>query len=344
MIRPPKDSVILREIKYQDELNTIYNEWHRLWEASADTTPFQSPGWLIPWWKYFGNEQLWTFALYNGKKLIGIAPLYIFNYRNDSQNAENTLRQVTFLGTGNTDYMDIICKPDFERASAEMIMEFLRECKDSWDVCDFQELRSTSPLLEINAPEGLEVRLSLSDVCPAAVLPESFDEYLSGLPVTFRKNTLRARRQLKDSGTLRLETADEEDLSEYLSWLFRLHNASWQNRNMPGLFGETTLQNFHKEAAGELLRKGILHLYVLKHNERIIAAVYALVSKKRLYYYIGGFEPEMAKFSPGSVCLLAVAEDAISKGIREFDFLRGKEKYKYQWKAEDRNNYRLYIK
>ncbi|MGE5431495.1 MAG: GNAT family N-acetyltransferase [Syntrophomonadaceae bacterium] len=333
-------SLHVREIKNIDELNSIRDEWAELYSASLNAVPFLSPAWVMPWWKYFGNNQLWTLAVYNRRILVGLAPMYIYNYK--SQNGY--LRQVTFLGTGNTDSMDILCRKDFEEESVKLTMDFLTGCKDCWDVCDFQELRSSSPILKIKAPEGFEVAIQNSGVRPVVKLPANFHEYLSMLPVSFRKNTLRARRQLTDSGTISLHLATEEYLEEYTGWLFRLHNASRQFRNTPGLFEDNTLQYFHKEVSKEFFLIGILRLYVLKHNERIIAAVYSFIKNKRLYYYIGGFEPEMAKYSPGSVILLEIIEKAITEGVREFDFLRGREDYKYKWNAEDRNNYRLFIR
>lgn len=336
----PGISLHIREIKNIEELNEVRSEWIELYEASSQSTPFQSPAWLINWWKYFGNNNLYTVAVYNRRILVGLAPMYIFNYRSQNEN----LRQLTFIGTGNTDYMDLLCRPEFERESVRMISEFLLETTGNWDMCDFQELRQSSPLLKIKVPEMLETRIINSDVCPVAVLPGSFYDYLQSLPVSFRKNTVRARRQLWDSGTLRLETAKKENLDEYMDWLFRLHNASWKNRNMPGLLEESTLQNFHRDAAEDLLGLGALRLYALKHDERIIAAVYSLIKNNRLYYYIGGFDPAFSKYSPGSVILLEIIESAISEGIRKFDFLRGREDYKYKWKTEDRNNYRLFIK
>ncbi|MGE5353183.1 MAG: GNAT family N-acetyltransferase [Acidobacteriota bacterium] len=336
----PGISLHVREIKNIEELNELSIEWTELYEASAVSTPFQSPAWIINWWKYFGNDSLWTVAVYNRRILVGLAPMYIFNYRHGHE----TLRQMTFIGTGNTDYMDILLRPDLEAESVQIFSEFLLGNKENWDVCDFQEIRQSSSLLKLKMPEEFETKTIVSEVCPVTVLPGSFDLFLQSLPITFRKNTIRARRQLRDSGSLRLETAKKENLDEYMDWLFRLHNASWKNRNMPGLLEESTLQNFHRNAAEDLLEHDTLRLYALKHDERIIAAVYSLIKNDRLYYYIGGFDPAFSKYSPGSVILLEIMENAISEGIRKFDFLRGREDYKYKWKAEDRNNYRMFIK
>jgi CelD/BcsL family acetyltransferase involved in cellulose biosynthesis len=240
--------------------------------------------------------------------------------------------------------MDILCRPELEAETIRMVSEFLAGSSNSWDICDFQELRQSSPMLNIKLGEEFEIKTTHSGVCPVTVLPESLDKYLHSLPVSFRKNIIRARRQLSDLGELSLEVAKEENLDEYMAWLFRLHNASWHKRNMPGLLAESALQDFHRETAKELFQNKIMRLYVLKHNGKVISAVYSLIKDSRLYYYIGGFDPVFSKFSPGSVILLEIIKNAISEGIRKFDFLRGSEDYKYKWNAEDRSNFRMFIK
>lgn len=58
-----------------------------------------------------------------------------------------------------------------------------------------------------------------------------------------------------------------------------------------------------------------------------------------MYGYLGGFRPEMARCSPGTVLIDHVLEAAIGEKLREFDFLRGKEAYKYLWGSRDRINH-----
>jgi CelD/BcsL family acetyltransferase involved in cellulose biosynthesis len=43
------------------------------------------------------------------------------------------------------------------------------------------------------------------------------------------------------------------------------------------------------------------------------------------------------------VLLGLVLEDALREGVREIDFLRGAERYKYAWGAKDEANERLCI-
>jgi CelD/BcsL family acetyltransferase involved in cellulose biosynthesis len=81
----------------------------------------------------------------------------------------------------------------------------------------------------------------------------------------------------------------------------------------------------------------------LRSDGKIAAVLYAFVWLGRMYGYLGGFRPEMARCSPGAVLIDHVIGAAIGERLREFDFLRGREAYKYLWGSRDRINHRLLI-
>ena len=108
-----------------------------------------------------------------------------------------------------------------------------------------------------------------------------------------------------------------------------------------GVFGNEKSILFHREAAQGYLKKDLLRLYCLSLNGVRIAAIYGFVHHRRAYYYISGFDPLYAQFSPGSLIIAYAMEQAVKGKIQEFDFLRGAEPYKYRWGAVDRRNYRI---
>ena len=86
---------------------------------------------------------------------------------------------------------------------------------------------------------------------------------------------------------------------------------------------------------------GSLRLAVLRVAGAAVAATYGFVSGGRLYCYLSGFDPAVAKLSPGAVLLGWVIDEAIGEGVEEIDFLRGAEDYKYLWGGVDRMNFRV---
>jgi CelD/BcsL family acetyltransferase involved in cellulose biosynthesis len=85
-----------------------------------------------------------------------------------------------------------------------------------------------------------------------------------------------------------------------------------------------------------MARAGLLDLRALRLDGRAIAVQYGFRDARRAYPYLGGFDPALASWSPGTTILAAVIEAALRRGAAEVDFLRGREPYKYRWGVRDR--------
>ena len=72
-----------------------------------------------------------------------------------------------------------------------------------------------------------------------------------------------------------------------------------------------------------------------------LSSLEGIFERRTVYYYLQGFDPEFAWYSPGTQIIAAVIEDALREGKLELDFLRGSEAYKYSWGAHDSHTSRL---
>jgi CelD/BcsL family acetyltransferase involved in cellulose biosynthesis len=82
-----------------------------------------------------------------------------------------------------------------------------------------------------------------------------------------------------------------------------------------------------------LLDRGVLRLYGLRLNGRLIASLYTLFEHDTACCYLQGFAPDYAHYSPGTHLLGVVIADATRDGKLRIDFLRGREPYKNHWGA-----------
>lgn len=313
----------IAEITAAGDLERLRPEWACLWECAPAATPFQSPEWVLPWWRHlFGGGRLWTLTLRSEGRLAGLAPLFAWG--------EGC---VSFLGAGVTDYLDILVEPGIEQEGTEMFLAHIAAQSAKWRVCDFQELRQGSPLLRSPIPAGLKADIEVCSVCPVVELPAA--------P---RPKLRRARRRLQRSGELRFELASRDTLDEYLDAFFRLHAARWEARRETGVLASASLRHFHREVATGFLEDGALRFYGLRFDGAIKAVIYAFLSRGRVYAYLSGFDPALAQFSPGSLLLEFAMGSAARENAREFDFLREPESFKHQWGAKDRVNRRLLLR
>jgi CelD/BcsL family acetyltransferase involved in cellulose biosynthesis len=332
--------VEIEEVSTTEALERLRPEWALLWERCPAATPFQSPEWLLPWWRRLGRGRLRTLALRREGRLVGLAPLFVHRYFG------LPLRRLSMLGTGVTDYLDFLLPPEIARSGAEQILGYLASDCSGWDFMDFQQIPPGSPLLSAAAPSPLKASLGVQEVCPVLPLlplPASGGGLPETVPSRLRANLRYYRRRLEKETEARFETADRESLPELLEGLFRLHEERWKRRRLPGVFSSSKVRGFHHEVAEGMLAAGRLRLHGLRVEGELKAALYCFQSGGRGYYYGGGFDPGLARFSPGTLLTGFAIEDAVRGGAREFDFMRGDEPYKYLWGAQDRQNHRLLV-
>lgn len=310
-------------------------EWAMLWQNDKNASPFQSPYWIIPWWKVFGGGELAVIAARESGELTGVIPLYI---RSEEKDGKRTL---VFIGAGNTDYLDMTVGAGYEEKLVNVFRRFLYTNKDKWDECSLTGIRECSPLLKLEYPECSEV--NRTNAAPSVRLPDFFDDYLLKLSTQFRKNIVRAAGNLSKAGTITLALASGATLKNDLNTLFELHAKSWGEKNLPGVLAGSSVREFLQEACRGLLEAKSLRLYSLMFNDTAAASVITFLSSSGLLYYIGGYDPGYRKYSPDSLIIYFILQELCGSGIERFDFLTGRESYKYRWGAEDDYIYELKI-
>jgi CelD/BcsL family acetyltransferase involved in cellulose biosynthesis len=311
------------EITTGADLAKLEHPWQKLWEKCSKATPFQSPAWLIPWWNEFHPGELITLVFSQEEQLVAVVPMFLF---------DGTIR---LLGAGNTDYLDILCVPDAIGPVLCLLASYLSDCRIMWSVCDFTDLPDFSPLLRADTSAIFSVPVSECSICPVLKLdkPKVSKKLLA--------NLADARHRLEKKGGFSYEEASGISTVEMIDALIRLHESRWATKNDGGVLRSEDICQFHRKAALALSRAGLLRLYGLCFQGQLIAVHYCLFGHGRTYYYLGGFDPGMAAYSPGNLLTYYSIAKAISCDHGEYDFLRGREAYKYRWGAEDRSTFRI---
>ena len=326
----PVSDLHVEEITTAEGLVALAPEWTGLWQLAPGATPFQAPSWLLPWWRHFGQGELLGLCALEGDRLAGLLPLYLYD--------EPPLRKLLPVGIGNSDWLDALCLPGRERAVAGALLAAIAGRAERFDVCDLQPLPPQSPLLEAAAAGLADERIAL-EPCPVLRLAGAGEALEASLPTPRRRQLRYYRRRAETAGRLQFETAGPASLSELLDAFCALHAARWARRGLPGVLAEEAVRAFHAQAAPALLEQGILRLHALRLDERIVAVLYGLLAKGRFHFYLSGFDPDLGGLGVGTLLIRHAMEQAAREGAREFDFLRGRESYKYRWGASDRPSY-----
>ncbi|WP_448188026.1 GNAT family N-acetyltransferase [Azospirillum sp. sgz301742] len=295
-------------------LQALAPAWAALWRRVPDTTPFQHPAWLVPWWRAFAHGALWVLALHQGDRLAGVLPLY--------REEDGTLLP---LGVGTTDWLDALVEEGVPLAPLIAALPGLTGCTR----VEFPGFPDWSPLRLLPTPPGAREEAGPDEPRPVLPLP-------AALPASQVRNLRHTRNRALRTGAVEVETATPTTAPALLEALFRLHAARWAERGGQGVLADPAVRAFHRAAVPALAEAGLLRLYGLRIGGRLAAVHYGLGDGRRAYYYLGGFDPELAPLGPGVLLLGHAIDAAAGEGGREFHFLRGREPYKYAWGAVDR--------
>ena len=324
----------LEVAKTDGAFRALASEWAELWSRVPETTPFQSPGWLLPWWGQFGTGQPRAAILRaeNGC-LLGLLPLYILD--------EPPSRKLLLIGAGTTDYLDALLAPEAPVGAVKLLLDaVLADApRDGVTACDLIDLPPGSKLVDAPTPPNWREESRWSNPCPVLVLPPGATRLAEVIPQGRLRSLRLAHNRAARAGGWSIETAGASSLDRLLGELERLHQERWIAAGEPGAFADPRVRAFHSAAAPELLTCGLLRLRALLFDEQVVAAYYTLLAgRDRLLLYLPAFDVAHARESPGTILIGAILEEAMHEGCRELHFLRGVEAYKYNWGAVDRMN------
>ena len=325
-----------------NKFERLQPEWDAVIGRDPNATVFQTWEWQYTWWRHFGRGKK-PFILLMSSDSDGspcaIAPLILKPY------ASRPLRELAFMGLGVSDYLDIVSLPAYREKAAARAFEQIESSATAWDIVDLHQVRAGSLVDQAGLNGTGDCRREVVDheVCPVVELSASWDEYKASLGKSLRFNIGYYERSLRKQYDVEIGLATAESLDAEMDSLFRLHTQRWRSRKLPGVLSGSRIQAFHKEAARRFVDRGWLRLYYLKLDGVTRASLYCFAFSDSVYYYLGGFDPELSKYGPGTILTARAIRDAIEDGRSRFDLLRGCEDYKLRWKPDLRMNSRILI-
>jgi CelD/BcsL family acetyltransferase involved in cellulose biosynthesis len=150
--------------------------------------------------------------------------------------------------------------------------------------------------------------------------------------------------QLRKLGNLEfvcLQAAD--DILPELETLFRLHIARRATTAAPSQFLNPVQRAFYLEMARALAGAGWLRFWALRLDGVAIAVLLGFEFGPRYIGYKPAFDLDYARYSPGRLLLKLVLEQAVERGLEEFDFTVGREPYKREFANHSRTTHRLQV-
>lgn len=325
-----------------DVFDALAAEWDGLLDPRRSDNLFSCRDWQRIWWKHLGRGSLSVVTARDEQGILrGIGPWFI-----EEQNGQ---REVHLIGCADvTDYLDILAQPGHEKMVYTSLFHFMLSGSapawDSFQLCNIPEDSPTCLLLPgLARSHGLTVEISLAEVCPVIDLPGTYEDYLAGLDKKQRHELRRKRRRAEAQPVDWYIVGPEHDLDREIEAFIDLMALSTPEK--AGFLNEPGHAAFFREMGQVLFERGILELMFLRIESVRTAVMWQFAYRDRMMLYNSGLNPaDLAGLSPGIVLQTYSIEDAIRRGFKKYDFLRGDEVYKYRMGAHDTRVYNITIR
>ena len=321
------------KVELRSSFTGLEQPWEALRRQSNANHVFSSFGWQTTWWSSFGaGYDLHLIVVWDQDELVAVAPFY----RDGA-----TLRLIG--GADLTDYLDLLYRPEGAIPLFQALGNHLAEAGQlRLDLrCVPAESATMTYLARFGDRDGYQVTIENDDVCPAIDLPGDWETYLSGLTKKDRHELRRKLRRLQEHHTVRHYRVDGLPAIR-ASWpdFFRLQALS---RPEKAAFQTARNRLFFEQIAEAFYPRGWFQLHFLEVDGERVSSVICFDQADELWLYNSGYDPGYRQLSVGLLLKAMCLRQAISAGKRRFDFLRGREPYKYDLGAKDRLLYRVQV-
>lgn len=326
-----------------DAFNKHKTEWDMLCADNRDFVPFQCYGWYEVWFKHFlGNNKLAIVTGYCERDLKVIAPLYLTT----SKVRGIKYNKLELIGNTYSPIRNFIYgrSTDAERECWTVdILKNINDLSCNWDVLDLSCIPEENNIYDIVLQSVKSMQLPyLEYTCYADWYQDSinvsWEEYLSQIPVSMRKDMSYCRRRLEREGSVSFSLIKSPDkIDGFIDQYYYVYSKSWQKQEGLG-------PSFHRDLAKMAAERGWLRLGFLYYNETPIASQFWVVADGTAYILKTVYDQQFKKFSPGKLLTSEMMKSAVDiDKVAVIDYVQGDEEYKKHWTPRRRERRGIYV-
>ncbi len=309
-------------------LQTIADEWDGL-VADSFGAVFSRPAWHLAWLDAFPPRRIALVTVRVSGRLVGVLPLSLV--KSDIRGLY--LPVVAPIARG--DYQVPIVKPEVaQEAVPAMLDAAVRRFgrRAVYWFANIPECEPTLPILISYLRKQRMVYATTTEVAPRlAIGGRSYDEIEGSWSARHRKEVRHKRRRLAAKGELSLWRPESlEEALAALEQFFVVHDEKWLSQGQPGRFHNPRHRRHFVAIVRRLWNQG-LQFTALRCGGADVFTSICFVSDGWVLLYRPALRLAYAKFSPGTVFVSMLLEEACRTGMKGIDFLLGAEPFKFRW-------------
>ena len=327
--------VKLETVETTRAFTALEQDWEDLYDGSPLATPFQSWAWLYSWWESYGEGyELRLITVRNGEGLlVGILPLML--------KRRWGFGKLLFVGTGQTDYLDVIAREGWEEEVSEAGVSALEQM-GSWQVADLNQLRPTSAAWGIFERWNRPKARVWQDNCPIIEV-KPWEELLMSFKRKMRYDVRRTLRRA-EAGGVRRRVAEPSDAERAARKLVTLHREAWQGRDIGPEHLTQRFESYIVAAARRMMTRGLGGISEFwRHGEVIISDFWVYGQDFVATHTVGASQKALQQYQWSSLYIWDAVLNALDRGCSTVDLLRGEEPYKLRWSSRIIPNRRVYL-
>jgi CelD/BcsL family acetyltransferase involved in cellulose biosynthesis len=329
-----------RVISEFNEFESLSEVWDSLIQNSSDnSTVYLTHEWLSTWWKHFGEgKKLNVLLIEKEGRLIGIVPLMRTEYRIGLLK----ICALETIGSLNCNHIGLMRSGSGE----EVVSAFVAYLKEEFtggklvlrltlvpEDCMFFDLLRRDIALPAS---GLALQEKMKTLAPYIELPPTWDGYFRSLSPNRRHALRRKMRLLQERHTVEFRDCTGDNIESMLSRFIELHEKRWRSSNVRGVFSDPKMEGFYRDIAAQFVKKGWFNFACLIIDGEVASAEYSFIYNQKLYSSTSARNIDYSEYGVGHLHYTFLIKYAIERGLREFDFLKGDEPYKFHWTKSSR--------
>ena len=313
----------------------------RLWKELEDRVGTGglacSWAWTETWLRHYGDLIPHRIVIGERRETCAIA-LLTEGYGNKRGPFQIRTLHLGTAGEPNADtvrvqYNRVLVGPDDRDAFARGIIGLIRASDLRWDEFRLDGFSADEVPAFLEPGSSFVTQRRVCYVTELARIREAGKTVLSALNSHAAKNIRRSIRYVEEAhGPIRIEWAESlAQARDIFDEMVTLHEARWASDGQRGAFASARFAGFHREIVDRLFPLGGILLARVSAGDVTLGCEYSFIERNRvLSYQWGVAQLEDRRPSPGLITGVTAMQEALLRGVDEYDWLVGEVYYKRQ--------------
>jgi hypothetical protein len=320
---------------YLNEKSAFWEDYHKLWQRSNYSSPFNSSGFLKILCSEYKNNHPKVFYIINDKNILAAAFFRIYNGK------------LIFLSDGHTDHNIIAWDSSIsEKTKIDFLSYIIKQCNIPLFLKNVPPWVEDLNYWEWAGRNNKKVISFKAWQCPTVENNDSAFNDKEFLISQFKKSRLQTyfnKIKRLPGFELRIDQTATDDLKNWIDNHCLNHETRWNNTDTPSNYINRNVRNLlFKKVLNWHSEELCVRFTVFAENKHI-ASVICLQERKRLIYSLPSYLKKYENTHVSQVLVSYIGQWAAEKEYTVFDFGVGAEEYKLRFANKIHFVNRIYI-